>query len=101
MTGTLKHHSTRSLWGITRGQRLRYTTAVLATAMMSVLLFGAPLIAKFAIDLVVERDFAYAQPQLLAAARWFSGNEPYLSYLVLSALFAMVITAFAGVFLFV
>lgn len=101
MTETENHDSTRNLWTVTRGQRLRYTVAVLATAAMSMLLFGAPLIAKFAIDLVVLRDFAYAQPQLLALSTWLWGTQPYLSYLVTSALFAMLVTAFAGIFLFV
>ena len=57
-----------NLWRITRGQRARYGAAVLAMALMNGFMFGAPLVGKYAIDLVVERDFAYATASSCALA---------------------------------
>ena len=89
-----------NLWRITSGQRLRYAMAILAMAIMNMLMFGAPLIGKYAIDLVVEGDFGYAQPQLHAMAEQLSGSEPYVAYLTLSAVVAVLLTAIGGVFLY-
>lgn len=90
-----------SLWGITRGQRLRYASAVTAMALMNFFMFGAPLIGKYAIDVVVEGDFSLAQAQLLAAAQSVAGAEPYIAYLAFSAIVAIVMTAVGGIFLYV
>ncbi|MEZ5549486.1 MAG: ABC transporter ATP-binding protein [Pseudomonadales bacterium] len=100
MTQTAHKYSTENLWQVTRGQRSHYTFAVISTAVMSVLLFGAPLVAKYAIDVVVEQDFSFAQPQLLTLAGWLAGSDPYVTYLVLSAVAAILMTAVAGMFLF-
>ena len=89
-----------TLWHITEGQRLRYAGATLAMALMNGLMFGAPLVAKYAIDVVIERDFGFAQPQLLALAQALSGTDPYLAYLSVSAVLAVVLTASGGLFLF-
>ncbi len=89
-----------NLWRITEGQRLRYTAAVGSMALMNLFMFAAPLIGKYAIDVIVEGDFALAQPQLLALAEALSGPEPYIAYLAVSAAVAVVATAIGGVFLF-
>ncbi len=89
-----------SLWGITRGQRLRYAGAVMSMALMNFFMFGAPLVGKYAIDVVVEGDFSLAQAQLSAIARSVSGAEPYLAYLAFSAIVAIVMTAVGGIFLY-
>jgi ATP-binding cassette subfamily B protein len=90
-----------NLWRITHGQRLRYATAIASMALMNLFMFGAPLIGKYAIDLVVERDFGYAHPLILSFARDLAGPEPYTAYLALSAALAIFMTAIGGVFLFV
>ena len=90
-----------SLWGITRGQRLRYAGAVTAMALMNFFMFGAPLVGKYAIDVVVEGDFSLAQAQLFAAAQSVAGAEPYIAYLAFSAIVAIVMTAVGGIFLYV
>ena len=69
-------------------------------ALMNAFMFGAPLIGKFAIDVVVERDFSFAQPQLLALAQAMGDSSPYLNYLFLSAVLAVLVTAMGGLFLF-
>ena len=96
----MSNRQSYNLWRITEGQRPRYLGAVVSMALMNICMFGAPLIGKYAIDLVVERDFGYAQPHLLALAQTFSSESPYLSYLVLSAVLALVMTGSGGVFLF-
>lgn len=96
MTTTRSHN----LWRITAGQRARYSAAILSMALMNLFMFGAPLLGKYAIDVVVEQDFGYAQPQLLELARRIEGSEPYLAYLIISAAGAVLVTALGGVFLF-
>lgn len=90
----------RSLWHITRGQRLRYGNAIVAMAATNLFMFGAPLIGKYAIDVVVERDFSAAAPPLLWLARRIDGSEPYAAYLWLSAAAAVLLTVFGGVCLY-
>ena len=67
------NHST--LWRITRGQRLRYLYAILAMAGTNTFMFGAPLVAKYAIDVVVEKDLSLAAPGLDLLARGLGGAE--------------------------
>ncbi len=90
-----------NLWRVTQGQRHRYIGAMIAMALMNAFLFAAPLIGKYAIDLVVERDFSFAQPELVLASRALGLENDYVSYLVVSALLTVVATAFGGLFLFV
>ena len=85
-----------NLWRITEGQRLIYVGAVISMALMNAFMFGAPLIGKFAIDVVVERDFSFAQPQLLSLAQAVGDSSPYLNYLILSSLLAVLVTALGG-----
>jgi len=90
-----------SLWQITRGQRLRYANAILAMAGTNLLMFGAPLVGKYAIDVVVQNDFSLAAPPLLWLAARFPASDPYLAYLWVSAAAAVLLTAGAGVCLYV
>ncbi len=90
-----------NLWRITRGQRLRYSTAILAMALMNGFMFGAPLVGKYAIDLVVERDFSYANELLLSVSQNLAGPESYAAYLAVSAVVAIIMTAIGGIFLFI
>ena len=92
MTETLQN---RTLWDVTRGQRLRYGGAILAMALTNLFFFGAPLIGKFAIDVVAEQDMAYGFEPL---ASWFAGD--YAGYLWASAGLSLLVTAIAGVFLY-
>ena len=89
-----------NLWQITQGQRLRYVSAILSMALTNLFMFGAPLLGKDAIDVVLEQDFAYATPGLLELAQWLGGPTPYLAYLGLTAVLAVAITAIGGIFLY-
>jgi len=51
-----------TLWQITRGQRLRYGGAITAMALTGLFLFGAPMIGKFAIDVVANSDLSQGMP---------------------------------------
>ncbi|MCZ6656953.1 MAG: ABC transporter ATP-binding protein [Gammaproteobacteria bacterium] len=90
-----------TLWRITQGQRLRYLGAVLAMGLTNICIFAAPLIGGYAIDVVHQDDFGYAAPLLVDVSRWLAGEDSYLGYLWLSAGFALAITVFGGLFLFV
>jgi len=89
-----------TLWQVTDGQRLRYLGAVLAMAVTNVAMFAAPLIGKYAIDVVIEKDFTLAAPWLGPLARELGGAEPFLWYLWLSAFATLTVTALGGLFLF-
>jgi ATP-binding cassette subfamily B protein len=89
-----------SLWPITQGQRLRYAAAIVSMAGSSLLLFGAPLVGKYAIDVVVANDPGAALAPLLAIAAWFPGVTLTAAYLWVSAATALLLTAGAGVCLY-
>mgnify|MGYP006193944513 CR=1 FL=1 len=56
MTTTNMQPTPRTLWHITEGQRLYYLGAVLAMALSNLFMFGAPLVGKYAIDIVIASD---------------------------------------------
>ena len=89
-----------NLWQITQGQRLRYVSAILSMALTNLFMFGAPLLGKGAIDVVVQKDFSYAIPGLLELSQWLAGPSSYFAYLSLTAIAAIVFTAIGGVFLY-
>jgi ATP-binding cassette, subfamily B, bacterial len=95
---TTTNHS--SLWQITRGQRLRYSYAIAAMAATNLFMFGAPLVGKYAIDVVVEQDFAHAAPLLMWGVTRLESGDPYVTYLWLSALAAVALTAVGGLCLY-
>lgn len=78
-----------NLWAVTGGQRARYIAAMLAMALANVCMFGAPLIAKYAIDVVVDKDVAKGSPLLVEPAEWlartmhesFASTDAFLWYL--------------------
>ena len=89
-----------TLWGTTEGQRSRYAGAVASMALTNVCMFAAPLVGKYAIDLVAERDFSLAQPQILGLTQSLTPDNPYVGYLAVSAAIAVLMTGLAGLFLF-
>ncbi len=92
-----------NLWKITAGQRARYSGAILAMAIANLAMFGAPLIGKFAIDVVVEGDLDLGAAAFVVPAQWLAtdvGGNTVIWYLALSALGAVAVTALGGVFLY-
>jgi ATP-binding cassette subfamily B protein len=62
--------SDRTLWELTRGQRLRYGAAIVAMAISYVLFAAVPLVVKAALDRVVAGESAH---RLWIAAAWVAG----------------------------
>jgi len=94
---TLKHDN---LWAITREERLRYLGIVLALGAANGLMFGAPLIAKSAIDVVVQQDITRATAWLVVPAAWLGlplTRSP-LHYLLSAAGAVVLVTALACYF---
>jgi ATP-binding cassette subfamily B protein len=97
-----------NLWAVTKGQRARYIGAMVAMACANLCMFGAPLVAKYAIDVVVDKDVSKGAPLLVAPAEWLTGamhqtfgsTDAFLWYLWLSAVVAIAITAIGGLFFF-
>lgn len=54
-----------------------------------------PLIGKHALNVIVERDFAFANDLLLVVGAWFTIPQALLPYLILSAVVGVVLTAVA------
>ena len=82
----------RILWQVTEGQRRYYTVATLAMALSNLFMFGAPLIGKYAIDVVAAADLGLGLPALtwLAGRRGAGAMAAYLWY---SAAAMIVLTA--------
>lgn len=88
----------QNLWALTRGYRDRFGMAVLALALASLLLLSVPLIAKYALDVVMEDGLASGIPWLAAFAPRTSPAHPLLGYLLLSGVLVVLVTLGAGVF---
>ncbi len=93
-------HSYHSLWSITRGHRTLYALATLCSTLAIVGLMAVPVIAMFAIDVVENQDFGYANKNLLLLANYFGAATPFASYLLVSAIVGVTVTIFASVLQF-
>jgi len=97
-----------NLWKITAGQRLRYASGIVAMALSGLAMFGAPMVGKFAIDVVVDGNLSHGAEPLASAATWLAdafaasalAARPIVWYLGLSAVAAVAITAVGGYFLY-
>jgi ATP-binding cassette subfamily B protein len=92
-----------TLWKITAGQRLRYAASIVAMAASSLAMFGAPLVAKYAIDAVIDGDLGVGIPALAHAAARAAvafGSTDIVWYLALSAVAAVLVTMVGGCFLY-
>ena len=93
----------RNLWFITRGQRARYLSAVLAMGVSNLFMLSSPLVGMYALDALSADDLGQGAPGLteaaLAIASMF-GSTPVIAYLIASALAGVLVTAFGGLFLY-
>lgn len=87
-----------NLWALTRGYRHRFAAAVGAMALASLLLLSVPLIAKYALDVVMEDGLASGIPFLSGLATVVAPEHPLLGYLSLSGVLVVLVTLAAGVF---
>ena len=85
-----------NLWRITAGQRLRYASAIFATGLASAFMLTVPLIGGYVLDVVDQQDLSQGAGTLVAAASVLAESmrgEPYVAYLVLSAIAGVGLTA--------
>ncbi len=99
MTTTDTRPTPGTLWHITGEQRLYYLWAVLAMGLSNLFMFGAPLIGKYAIDVVVASDLERGIPTLSWLAK-LNGAGDLTAYLWLSAAATLGTTATGAVFQF-
>ena len=93
--------SYQNLWLATRGQRVRYANSVVFATLSNIFLLGAPLVAKYAIDVITQEDFDYAHSWVLAIANWFSNEPSYVGYLLVSAAIGIFATSVTGLCQFI
>jgi len=92
----------RLFWNLSKGFRATYLTAIIAMAFGYVLMFGVPLIAKYAIDAILSNGDLDAPAWLYQLAGTISSGAPnMLDYLILAALTSVLLTASAGGLLYV
>lgn len=77
-----------------------YTGAFAAMVMASLLMFAAPLIGGYAIDVLDQGDLGQGLPVLNQLAGQLSPDASSTLYLALSAVLIIVLTALGGVFLY-
>ena len=93
----------RNLWFITRGQRARYLSAVLAMGVSNLFMLSSPLVGMYALDALSADDLGQGAPGLIEAALAIAsvfGSTPVIAYLIASALAGVLVTAFGGLFLY-
>ena len=91
------------LWAHTEGYRVPFSMAILAMAVGYIFMFGAPLLATFSIDAILAEDSFTTKPWVTQVAKLFSLGAPptMMSYLLLSATGTVLLTAIAGIFLYI
>ena len=96
----MQHSKTPNLWRLTEGQRLRYAAAVVAIALANACMLGAPVVVGHALDVIKERDLAFAIAPLAWFARAVGGADRLVGYLGVSAIAAVLVTAVGALFMY-
>ena len=92
----MNKNTSRNLWRITAGQRLWYAAAIAVTGLASAFMLSVPLVGGYVLDVVNTQDLAQGAVVLVEAATALAasvGAEPYVAYLVLSAVAGIGLTA--------
>ena len=92
----MNNKTSKNLWRITRGQRVRYAAAIAVTGLASAFMLTVPLVGGYVLDVVDTQDLSRGAEVLVNAARAlaaFWDGEPYVAYLVLSAVAGVGLTA--------
>ena len=85
-----------NLWTLTEGYRRLFVVAVATLGVASALTLVVPLVAKYAIDVALERSLAPGIPMLAQLAG--DGEHALFAYLMLSGAAVVLITLVGGVF---
>ena len=96
----MQHSKTPNLWRLTEGQRLRYAAAIVAIALANACMLGAPVVVGHALDVIKERDLAFAIAPLAWFARAVGGADRLVGYLGVSAVAAVLVTAVGALFMY-
>ena len=91
----------RGVWRLASGQRIRYMSAIGASCIANALQLCVPLVGMYAIDVLVEKEFSFANPFLLAVSDALAGERSVVSYLWLSAAAGVLLTGLCGAVLFI
>ena len=100
MHRNLHRAKTPNLWRLTAGQRLRYAAAIAAIACSNACMLGAPVVVGHALDVIKERDLAFAIAPLAWCAPTFGGADRIVGYLGVSAIAALLVTAIGALFMY-
>ncbi len=90
----------RLLWRYSEGFRLIYAAGILSMAVAYLFMYGVPLVAKFAIDAILEPESAALPDWLMPLVGAWLNTAEMLNYLIAAALATVVLTAIGGVFLY-
>lgn len=94
-------HYGSTLWAMTRTERVRYLLATLSSTSSYFCILAMPLLGMYAVDVLIERDFAHANQWLLQITDSIPTNTPYVNYLIGSAIIGIVLTLFGSCFQFI
>lgn len=90
------------LWAQTEGFRNAFGIAILTMAVGYVFMFGAPLLAAFAIDAIRAGDEFVPEGNVAKVVGTLLGSNPgMMGYLLFAAAGTVILTAIAGVFLYI
>lgn len=90
----------RLLWRYSEGFRLIYAAGILSMAVAYLFMYGVPLVAKFAIDAILEPESAALPDWLMPLVGAWLNPGDMLNYLITAALATVVLTAIGGIFLY-
>lgn len=103
MTELNDRRKARLLWSHTAGFRGAFAGAIGVMAVGYVFMFGAPLLATFSIDAILAGDEFVTEPWIVSIASIFAFGQPptMMNYLFMAATGTILLTAVAGVFLYI
>ncbi|MDE0661660.1 MAG: ABC transporter ATP-binding protein [Gammaproteobacteria bacterium] len=92
----MNNKTSKNLWRITAGQRVRYAAAIAVTGLASAFMLTVPLVGGYVLDVVDTQDLSRGPEALVNAAHAlaaFWGWQPYVAYLVVSGVAGVGLTA--------
>ncbi|MEW6071430.1 MAG: ABC transporter ATP-binding protein [Planctomycetota bacterium] len=88
----------RTLWALTRGERLRYGGAIAAMAVGIVTIFGAPLVSRWAVDALLAAEGPVAPAWLARIGEALGIGSPLAQVLVGAGAGILLLTAIGSAF---
>jgi len=88
----------RNIWGLMRGQRLLYVSAVLALVVSAAFMYVPPLVRMWAIDHVIDNKPIPAPSMLLSVINFMGGTSVLARNLWIAGVVMMLATCMSGLF---